>query len=174
MDRCDSALPDPYEHTLGLLQGRGVELEEIAMLVLDLQSPYLPYLTLATCLDSVRKVLEKREVQYAILTGLALDVLAERKLIDDPLYTILRTDDTLYGIDEILSLSIVNVYGTIGFTNFGYLDKTKPGVIGRINRINQGVNTFLDDILAAIAAAAAARLAHSDPRLTGPGDQGSP
>lgn len=174
MERFLPEKPDPYSHALALLEGRGVGLEEIAALVLDLQGPYLPHITLGICLDSVKKVLEKREVQNAVLTGLALDVLTEKKLIDEPLYTILRTDDTLYGIDEILSLSIVNVYGTIGFTNFGYLDKTKPGVIGRINRQNHGVNTFLDDILAAIAAAAAARLAHSDPRLSTPPGEGLP
>ena len=72
----------------------------------------------------------------------------------------LRNDDNLYGIDEILSLSIVNVYGSIGLTNFGYLDKLKPGIIGSINDKKNSVNTFLDDIVAAIAAAASARIAH--------------
>ena len=42
-------------------------------------------------------------------------------LIDEPLASILRNDDNLYGIDEILSLSIVNVYGSIGLTNLAIL-----------------------------------------------------
>lgn len=75
----------------------------------------------------------------------------------------LETDDGLYGIDEVIPLSIVNVYGTIGLTNFGYLDKKKSGVIkdldeGKKNR----VNTFLDDIVAGLASAAAARIGHSE------------
>ena len=59
-------------------------------------------------------------------------------------------------------MSIVNVYGTIGLTNFGYLDKKKIGIIKKVDeeKCNR-VNTFLDDIIAAIAAAAASRIAHS-------------
>ena len=56
-----------------------------------------------------------------------------KKSCRQPLASMLRNDDNLYGIDEILSLSIVNVYGSIGLTNFGYLDKLKPGIIGSIN-----------------------------------------
>ncbi|MGB3960501.1 MAG: phosphatidylglycerophosphatase A, partial [bacterium] len=124
------------------------------------QREYFPDLTCQECLESVLRVLNKREVQNAILTGLALDILAEKNLVDEPLASMLRNDDNLYGIDEILSLSIVNVYGSIGLTNFGYLDKLKPGIIGSINDKKNSVNTFLDDIVAAIAAAASARIAH--------------
>ena len=35
----------------------------------------------------------------------------------------------VYGIDEILALSIVNIHGSIALTNFGYADKLKPGII---------------------------------------------
>jgi len=146
--------------TIELLAQRGVRLEDIAQLVLELQREYFPDLTCQECLESVLRVLNKREVQNAILTGLALDILAEKNLVDEPLASMLRNDDNLYGIDEILSLSIVNVYGSIGLTNFGYLDKLKPGIIGSINDKKNSVNTFLDDIVAAIAAAASARIAH--------------
>ena len=67
----------------------------------------------------------------------------------------------MYGIDEIIPLSIVNVYGTIGLTNYGYLDKEKIGILKDLdNGKNHKCNTFLDDIVAAIAAAAASRIAH--------------
>lgn len=143
------------------LERRGVSLAAIAELVYELQKPYLPHLTLAACRESVARVLEKREVQNAIFTGLSLDELAEAGLLGEPLASMLREDDGLYGIDEVLALSIVNIYGSIGLTNFGYLDKVKSGIIGTINS-SKGpqVNTFLDDLVAAIAAAAAARLAH--------------
>jgi len=76
--------------------------------------------------------------------------------------SILKNDDALYGIDEILALSITNIYGTIGLTNFGYLDKAKPGILAELNSKTSGkVNTFLDDIVAAIIAAACSRIAHS-------------
>jgi phosphatidylglycerophosphatase A len=70
----------------------------------------------------------------------------------------------LYGIDEIMALGIVNVYGSIGFTNYGYIDKVKPGILAKLNDHESGqIHTFLDDLIGAIAAAAASRLAHSIP-----------
>lgn len=146
---------------IDMLKERGVTLECIARLVLDLQRPYNSELTLEQCLANVMKVMEKREVHHAILTGLTLDIYAEKGMLPEPLLGILTRDDPLYGIDEILALSITNIYGSIGFTNFGYLDKVKTGILKNINTKQEGVvNTFLDDLVAAIAAAAAARLAH--------------
>ncbi|GEO27436.1 hypothetical protein AAC03nite_32210 [Alicyclobacillus acidoterrestris] len=142
------------------LKARGVELAAIAQIVYDLQKPYHPSLTMEQCLDSVARVLEKREVQHAIYTGLALDVLAEQKALPEPLQSIMETDEPLYGVDEILALSITNVYGSIGLTNFGYLDKTKVGIVGELNQDRQRIHVFLDDLVAAVAAAAASRIAH--------------
>lgn len=143
-----------------LLAERGVSLEAIAQIVCQIQQGYYPGLTPEECLRGVQRVVEKREVQYAVLTGIALDVLCERGLLPQPLQDIVREDNFLYGIDEILALSITNVYGSIGLTNFGYLDKTKPGVIGELDTSDGNINTFLDDLVAGIAAAAAAKIAH--------------
>ena len=63
------------------------------------------------CLENVKKVLKKREVQNAILTGIQLDVLAEKKQLDEPLQQIIETDEGLYGVDEAIAFSIINVYG---------------------------------------------------------------
>lgn len=159
------ARPEPNrslkETAIRLLASRGVLLGPIAEIVLELQSPYNPDLTLADCLEAVDRVLDKREVQHAVLTGICLDVLAERGAVPEPLLSILRQDEPLYGIDEILALSIVNVYGSVGLTSFGYLDKAKRGILAHLNRPLPGtVNTFLDDLVAAVAAAAGARIAH--------------
>jgi len=150
---------DLMEEQLAL---RGVQLEDIANIVLDLQGQYYPDLNLATCLEAVRKVLKKRDVQYTILTGIALDTLAEKGLLPEPLQTIIYTDESLYGLDEVLAYGITNIYGSIGITSFGYLDKIKPGIIKALdnNTINK-VNTFLDDMVAGIAAAACAKIAHA-------------
>lgn len=150
---------------LDLLKKRGVKIEEIAELVYDLQTPYLPNLTMEVCIDNVRAVLRKREIQNAVLTGIELDMLAEKKQLSSPLQEIIENDEGLFGIDEILALAIVNVYGSIGLTNFGYLDKLKPKVIERLDshKDDDEVNTFLDDIVGAIAAAAASRIAHANP-----------
>ncbi|MSS42618.1 phosphatidylglycerophosphatase A [Anaerosalibacter bizertensis] len=148
--------------TIEMLEKRGVKLEDIGEIVLHLQEDYYPDLTLEICLESVEAVLKKREIIHAILTGIALDELAEKKLLPEPLQSIVESDEGLYGIDEIIPLSIVNVYGTIGLTNYGYLDKKKIGIIKELDEAKgEEVNTFLDDLVAAIAAAAASRIAHS-------------
>ena len=153
-----------HEYALSLLHERGVELEEIAKLVHFLQEPYFPNLTLEHCYNNVEFVLKKREVQNAIITGIELDKLAEKNQLSQPLNDILTKDEGLYGVDEILALSIVNVYGSIGFTNYGYIDKVKPGILKTLDDKSTGkVNIFLDDLVGAIAAAAASRLAHSIP-----------
>ncbi len=151
-----------YKKVNELLNRRGVSLVEIAQVVLKIQQGYYPELTLDECLAGVEAVIRKREVQHAILTGIALDVLAEEGKLPEPLQSIVAQDDFLFGVDEILALSITNVYGSIGLTNFGYLDKTKPEIIGTLNDHKSGqCHTFLDDLVAAVAAAAASKIAHS-------------
>jgi len=146
-----------------MMKERGVELTEIADITLELQNKYVEGLTFDICLEHVERVVMKREVQNAILTGLELDILAERGDMDEPLKSMLLKDYGLYGIDEVLALAIVNVYGSIGFTNFGYVDKVKPGIIKKLDEEGKQegkCHTFLDDIVGAIAAAAASSIAH--------------
>lgn len=150
-----------FEAAVEMLSRRGVPVVEIARVVQHIQQPYFPELTLEDCLSSVDAVLNKREVQHAIITGITLDMLAEQGELPEPLQGIVARDDSLFGVDEILALSITNVYGSIGLTNFGYLDKTKPLIIGTLNSHKRGgCHTFLDDLVAAIAAAASSRIAH--------------
>jgi phosphatidylglycerophosphatase A len=143
------------------LEKRGVTKLEIAELVHFLQKDYFPELMMEECIVHVDAVLSKREVQNAVLTGIQLDMLAEEGKLLPPLQDMIQHDESLYGCDEILALSIVNVYGSIGFTNFGYIDKVKPGILVRLNSKTSGeIHTFLDDIVGAIAASAASRIAH--------------
>jgi len=163
-------IKEQYKHSMETLtqkakeelNERGVKLKDIADIVYDLQSPYIKDLSMEFCEYSVNKVLEKREVVNAVLTGIQIDKLAEKDLIEEPILSVIKSDEGLYGIDEILPLSIINLYGSIGLTNFGFLDKEKTGIIKELDIAKTGaVNTFLDDIVAAIAAAAASRIAHS-------------
>ncbi|CAG7630727.1 putative protein YpjQ [Paenibacillus solanacearum] len=143
------------------LLGRGVRIEDIAELTYFLQKDYFRTLTMEDCVQSVEQVLTKREVQNAILTGIQLDILAEEGKLLSPLQEMIENDEGLYGCDEILALSIVNVYGSIGLTNFGYVDKMKPGILKMLNdKTGERKHTFLDDIVGAIAAAASSRIAH--------------
>lgn len=144
------------------LERRGVRVKDIAELVLFLQGNYIERLTIEDCIRSVERVLAKREVQNAILTGIQLDMLAEAGLLENPLQEMVEQDEGLYGVDETLALSVTNVYGSIGMTNFGYIDKLKPGILEKLNnREDDEIHTFLDDIVGAIAAAASSRIAHS-------------
>lgn len=145
------------------LEERGVSIHDMALLVYDLQYKYSPNLTMEECEHMVEHVLGKREVIHTVLTGIALDIATEKDLLDPEINEIIKNDEPLYGIDEILALSIANVSGSIALTNFGYVDKTKPGIIGVLDDLGKerkACHTFLDDIVGAIVAASVSRIAH--------------
>lgn len=100
---------------------------------------------MSECRYNVERVLSKREVQNALITGIELDVLAEKGMLSEPLQDIVKRDEGLYGIDEVIALSIVNVYGSIGFTNFGYIDKLKPGILEylMINQLERCIHSLM-------------------------------
>lgn len=114
------------KRTIDLLEQRGVSLEAIANLVVFLQKDYIQDLTLAMARDSVQAVLRKREVQNALITGIQLDIAAEQHALLDPLQTIVERDEGLYGVDETMALSIVDLYGSIGYE----LRVHRPGQAG--------------------------------------------
>lgn len=145
------------------LARRGVQLEEMARLVQQVVQEQGMDLSLAECRNHLEKVLEKREVLYAILTGVTLDELAEAGALPEPLQEAVANDLPLYGVDEILATSITNIYGAVSLTRFGYLDKKKPGLVGLLNRKLKGgaIHTFMDDLVAGIVAATVARIEHA-------------
>ncbi|MFG3612452.1 phosphatidylglycerophosphatase A family protein [Rummeliibacillus stabekisii] len=140
---------------------RGVLISDIAEIVFEMQYPYSNGLTLAHCIQSVERVLNKREVQHAILVGVELDELAEKGMLSQPLQQLIESDESLFGIDETLAIGSVLTYGSIAMTTYGHLDKQKIGIIKKLDtRDGTGVHTFLDDLIASIAASASSRLAH--------------
>lgn len=151
-----------YDIAVKWLELRGVQLQAIAEIVYGLQRPYNPTLQLEQCLDSVKAVMSKREVQYTLITGIALDLMAEQHQLPEPLQTMMEEDESLYGVDETMALGITSMYGMIGLTSFGYLDKMKLGVLKELNDDKQHIHVFLDDLVAGIAAAASSRIAHQD------------
>lgn len=147
--------------TIAALERRGVELEAIAEIVYEMQVPYNQDLTMEICLDSIRSVLKKRELQHAILVGIELDELCEQGKLSEPLQEIVESDEGLFGVDETIALGAVFTYGSIAVTTFGHLDKNKIGIINELDtKKGRGVHTFLDDLVASIAASAASRIAH--------------
>lgn len=147
--------------TQAALLRRGVTKQDIAEIVYEMQNPYNDGLTLEHCVNSVERVLRKREVQHAVLVGIELDELAEKKLLSAPLQQIIESDEGLFGVDETIALGSVFTYGSIAVTTFGHLDKQKIGIIKKLDtEPGLHVNTFLDDLVASIAASAASRIAH--------------
>ncbi len=143
------------------LDRRGVKTEDIAKIVYEMQIPYNHGLTLEECQNSVERVLEKREMQHAILVGIELDELAEKNQLSEPLQQILTSDESLFGVDETVALGAVYTYGSIAVTTFGHLDKNKIGIINELDtKKGNGIHTFLDDLVASVAACAASRIAH--------------
>jgi phosphatidylglycerophosphatase A len=153
------------EKAIAMLNDRGVSLDEIVDCVYYLQKDYHANLDKKVLMDSVLNVLEKREVQYALMTAIELDINAEKNRYNDKdLETIIKKDEGLFGVDEVLAYGICNLYGSIALTNFGFIDKEKYGVVARLNEEGKSglkCHTFLDDMVGAIAAAAASRFAHS-------------
>lgn len=149
------------EATRAALQRRGVTIEAIAEIVYELQIPYNKGLEMAHCIESVEGVLRKRELQHAILVGIELDELAEQGKLSAPLQQIVESDEGLFGVDETIALGAVFTYGSIAVTTFGHLDKNKTGIINELDtKVGKGVHTFLDDLVASVAACAASRIAH--------------
>ncbi len=147
--------------TKAALARRRVKIQDIADIVYEMQLPYNPDLDMAYCIESVESVLEKRELQHAILVGIELDELAEQGKLSSPLQEIVVSDEGLFGVDETIALGAVFTYGSIAVTTFGHLDKNKIGIINELDtKKGRGVHTFLDDLVASIAASAASRIAH--------------
>lgn len=151
-----------YDECVQALLDRGVKIEDIANCAEFLHKPYQNDITKEEIISNIQEILKKREVQNAVLTAIELDRLCEEdKFHNKEFQKAVLDDDGLYGIDEVLAYGICNIYGSIALTNFGYIDKVKPSIIGVLNEPQKGCcNTFLDDIVGAIAASAASRLAH--------------
>lgn len=147
---------------IDLLEERGVQLQDIVDCVVYLQSAFVEVVDESVIHSDIQKILEKREVQQTIMTGIGIDKAVEINCFGNELIRdIIKTDEGLYGLDEVLAYSICNLYGSIALTNFGYIDRVKPGIIGELNDAKDGsCHTYLDDIVGAIAAAAASRHAH--------------
>ncbi|KRK80416.1 phosphatidylglycerophosphatase A family protein [Companilactobacillus nodensis] len=152
-----------YEHIIKMLNERGVTLPDIAEIVIFLEKKYVEGLDEEISIHAIKKVLHKREAQNAIMTGIELDVLAEKGLLSSPMQRIMRTDESTYGIDENMAITLASLYGSVSVTNYGYVDKLKHGVLEKLNDKSTGkINVFLDDLVGAIAAAACGWLAHNE------------
>lgn len=150
------------EHVKSMLEKRGVTLRDMAEIVYDLQVPYNNSLSIDYCEEIIDSILGKTEVQNALMLGVEIDKLHEKGLIEDKyLNEMISRDAGIFGLDEIIGLNLTYCYGTIAITNFGYLDKVKPKIIGKLDNSKKQTNVFLDDLVCGICAAACGKLAHN-------------
>lgn len=140
---------------------RGVTIEEIAKIAYKQQYRYNKDIKMEDCIESVCKILSYRDIFHLVQLSIEIDRLTEEGAFRSPIQDIMKADLGMFGIDEIFGLSIAQMYGTIGQTNFGDIDVNKPGIVAKLNEDGKKENcchTFLDDIVGAIAAAATTRV----------------
>lgn len=156
-------MPSKREYIKGEFDKRQIYVADMAEIVFDSQKKHIKGLTYEDAIKAVDEVMQKREVRHALLVALALDNLAMEKELPEPLQTIVAEDQALFGVDEDIAVATSGLNGSIATTNYGNLDVTKPGIIGRLNneqKIGQLITTFLDDMISAICAQAMGKLAH--------------
>jgi phosphatidylglycerophosphatase A len=147
-----------------LLNKRGITVERIADIVYALAYPFNDRLQLRHCIESVYAVLDKPEVQQTLYTGIALDEMAERNLLPQPLQTMLEADEPLGSVDETLALGLVRLFGARSITGFERLTKETSSHSRLLAWNGSGsIHVFLDDLVTGLAAAAAARLTCEQP-----------
>ncbi|MBT9670605.1 phosphatidylglycerophosphatase A [Secundilactobacillus kimchicus] len=150
-----------FEFVIQRLGEKGIFTKDIAQITYDLQADKIDDLNVVLLEQQVIEVLHKREVLNSMMVGLELDRLAQEKQLAEPLQEIVANDAGVFGVDEIIAIAIANIYGTIGVTNFGYVDRVKTGIIKQLDTSEEHVNTFIDDLVGALAAAVAAKTAHA-------------
>lgn len=146
----------------------GITVAKMAEIVYRDQKPYIKNLTAREANWAVSRVLNKTEFQDGLLVAIYLDKVAQMFNImneHDPLMNRLIDDHPNFGADEHLAMSLAGLYGSIATTNYGYIDKTKPGIVGELNDMGKSgeyVTTMMDDMIGAIIASAEAKLAKGE------------
>jgi len=152
---------EAFEFVERELNKRDITSQDIAKMAYDVAYEFIPEAKLTEFEVATIDVLHKREVLNNAMVALDLDRLATEEKLSQPLQKIIENDAGVFGVDETLAVSIASIYGTIGVTNFGYLDRVKSGVIRKLDTEKEGrVNTFIDDLIGALVAAVAGKMAH--------------
>ena len=146
----------------------GITVAKMAEIVYRDQKPYIDTLTEREASWAVSRVLNKTEFQDGLLVAIHLDKVAQMFNLmkeDNPLMNRLIVDHPNFGADEHLAMSLAGLYGSIATTNYGYIDKTKPGIVGELNEMGKSgeyVTTMMDDMIGVIIASAEAKLAKGE------------
>lgn len=164
MESTNFKYPDKqaYQFVVQRLEEKGVSIDDIAEISYNMQHKFLPLVEYPEYVKSTITVLHKRELLNNAMVGLELDRLATEQKLVEPLQSIISNDAGVFGTDEALAVSISSLYGMIGVTDFGFSDHEKRGVLKKLDtEKDKGVNTFIDDLVGAIASAVSAKIAHA-------------
>ncbi|MEW9700222.1 phosphatidylglycerophosphatase A [Paenibacillus sp. SI8] len=155
---------DYTERNLSLLQSRGVALDDMVEILDHLQRPYNPDMERSLCEEHILAVLRKQQTFHAIQLAIKIDTAVENGEFSEQYTHTVGHDEGLFGVDESIATAIPLMYGTIALTNFGFLDKQKIGIISELDsdHTEGKCNTFIDDIVCGVVAAACGRLAHNN------------
>lgn len=152
---------EAYDYLWDYLHSKGVTVETIAKLAMSLQEKFLPEVELRPYCVATLELTQKWDVLNCCLTGIALDKGASAKKLDEPLQSILERDLGVYAVDEVLSYyGFATLYGGIGITSAGWLDKEKSGIIAKLDKDKTTINVFLDDLVVGLVACVSAKIAH--------------
>lgn len=164
VDRRDYKYPDTeaFNFVIQRLKDQGISIEDISDIAYNTHKKYNDQIDKNYIVKLTNDVLHKREVLNSAMAGLELDRLATENKLESPFQEIVEHDIGVFGVDETLALGIASIYGTIGYTAYGNIDVNKPGIIGKLDNDKNHVNTFIDDLVGAIAAAVSAKLAHDE------------
>lgn len=162
MRQPDFKYPDTkaYNFVVSTIANRGVTQNDMAHILQQMTIEFVPEITIQECRSVIEDVMHKRDYLSTAMIMLDLDRLAESHRLSQPLNDIISADAGVFGVDEDLAVSIATLYGPIGVTNFGYLDRVKKGIIKKIDRDASHVNTFLDDLIGATIAAGCGKISH--------------
>lgn len=149
-----------YNYVVQAIYHRGVSQHDMAEIVQEMTKEFVPEITIDECVATIVDVMHKRDYLSTAMVMLDLDRLCERGELSYPLQEIISADAGVFGVDEDLAMSIATLYGPIGSTNFGYLDRVKKGVIKKVDSNDRHVNTFLDDLIGATVAAGCGKISH--------------
>ena len=74
----------------------GISRLELAQEVLKEQTRHNPWMTLEDAYEAVEAVIRKREMQHALVTALTIDELADKKMLSEPMQSIIADDIHTY------------------------------------------------------------------------------
>lgn len=151
---------DAYNYIINYFVRHDVTLEEMAEEALSDQVKHGVKEPVESYIEAIQDALHKRDVDSVIMCGLALDDLCSKKLLPEPLQSIMWNDAPAFSPDETQAVVLCMQYSGIAVTNFGARDVRKRGLAKRIDEDTHTCNVFLDDFVSALISIAEAKVAH--------------